>query len=167
MVLQVFTKHLTVIVKKRIILLLGQNTEGQVLPVAWKEPLFPPCGHSYLSTLMVDTLKVDYTDWLDLCRLQEFWPPDFQSCHFLAWESESQSDSPWYGSVLKRHISQSYDIPSEEFDLTKMSWGDHDILPATSHEYFNATSFWSCTPNSSWYKLVRSHLWVPCEFPVS
>ena len=29
----------------------------------------------------------------------------------------------------------------EEFDLTKMSWGDHDILTATTHEYFNATSF--------------------------
>ena len=31
--------------------------------------------------------------------------------------------------------------PSEEFDLTKMSWGDHDVLTATSHEYLNATSF--------------------------
>ena len=57
--------------------------------------------------------------------------------------------------------------PSEEFDLAKISWGDHDILTAISHEYFNATLFWSRTPNSSWYKLVRSHLWVPCEFPVS
>ena len=57
--------------------------------------------------------------------------------------------------------------PSEEFDLTKMSWGGHDILTATSRNYFTATSFWSRIPNSSWYKLVRSHLWVPCEFPVS
>ena len=32
-------------------------------------------------------------------------------------------------------------ISSEEFYLTKMSWGDHDVLTATSHEYFNATSF--------------------------
>ena len=33
------------------------------------------------------------------------------------------------------------DTHSEEFDLTKMSWGDHDILTVTSHEYFTATSF--------------------------
>ena len=32
-------------------------------------------------------------------------------------------------------------VPSEEFDLTKMSWGDHDILTVTSHDYFTATSF--------------------------
>ena len=32
-------------------------------------------------------------------------------------------------------------IPSEEFDLTKMSWGDHDILTVTSHDYLTATSF--------------------------
>ena len=25
---------------------MGQNTEGQVLPVAWKEPLFPPCART-------------------------------------------------------------------------------------------------------------------------
>ena len=31
--------------------------------------------------------------------------------------------------------------PSEEFDLTKMSWGDHDILTAVSHDYFTAMSF--------------------------
>ena len=29
--------------------------------------------------------------------------------------------------------------PSEEFDLTKMSWGDHDILTVTSHDYPTAT----------------------------
>ena len=32
-------------------------------------------------------------------------------------------------------------VPSEEFELTKMSWGDHDILTATSRYYFTATSF--------------------------
>ena len=32
-------------------------------------------------------------------------------------------------------------LPSEEFELTKMSWGDHDILTVTSHDYFTATSF--------------------------
>ena len=32
-------------------------------------------------------------------------------------------------------------LPSEEFHLTKMSWGDHDIFTATSHDYFTATSF--------------------------
>ena len=32
-------------------------------------------------------------------------------------------------------------IPSEEFDLTKMSWGYHDILTVTSQDYFTATSF--------------------------
>ena len=37
--------------------------------------------------------------------------------------------------------------PSEKFDLTKMSWWDHDILTATSHDYFTATSFWSHTSN--------------------
>ena len=34
-----------------------------------------------------------------------------------------------------------YPSPSEEFDLTKMSWGDHDILTVTSHDYLTATSF--------------------------
>ena len=32
-------------------------------------------------------------------------------------------------------------LPSEEFDLTKMSWGDHDILTVTSHDYLTATLF--------------------------
>ena len=67
-------------------------------------------------------------------------------------------------SDWKSHIPRFHAILSrEEFDLTKMTWGDHDILTATSHDYFTAISFWSRTPNSSWYKLVRSHLWVPCE----
>ena len=52
------------------------------------------------------------------------------------------------GIFLKGCTLPSY-LPSEEFDLTKMSWGDHDILTATSHEYFTATSFLSRTPNSS------------------
>ena len=34
-----------------------------------------------------------------------------------------------------------YSCPTQrKFDLTKMSWWDHDILTANSHEYFNATS---------------------------
>ena len=34
--------------------------------------------------------------------------------------------------------------PSEEFDLTKMSWGDYDILLATSHDYFNGITHLQC-----------------------
>ena len=38
-------------------------------------------------------------------------------------------------------IASGRSLPSEEFDLAKMSWGDHAILTATSHNYFAATSF--------------------------
>ena len=58
-------------------------------------------------------------------------------------EKVSSSVNPWQ---IKHKIDDnlkyiSYSCPSEEFDLRKMSWGDHDILTATSHEYFTATSF--------------------------
>ena len=46
--------------------------------------------------------------------------------------------------LMLRLMSKIPDIkkkPSEEFDLTKMSWRDHEILTATSHDYFTATSF--------------------------
>ena len=45
-----------------------------------------------------------------------------------------------YTVVLSFMLTQACH-PSEIFDLTKMSWGDHDILTATSHQYFTATSF--------------------------
>ena len=52
----------------------------------------------------------------------------------------SNDDSQSLGRYTEDHyLNDSF--PSEEFDLTKMSWGDHDILTATSHEYFTATSF--------------------------
>ena len=58
-------------------------------------------------------------------------------------EKVSSSVNPWQ---IKHKIDDnlkyiSYSCPSEEFDLTKMLWGDHDILTATSHEYFTAASF--------------------------
>ena len=105
--------------------------------------------------------------WVITFHEQNVVASSITSCHLLLVELRVHCKRfllamPWWKRLCQWHLGH----PSEEFDLTMMSWWDHDTLSYltwnTSMQHHFETSHLTHHDIKRWGHTV-SWWWVPCE----